>query len=574
MKKMIAMLVLIVILCSLASCVGTRSPEQTESSADSEPVVEILPNTVVSGDAVVFDFNSFAVGSDRSFYRCAYSDGLFRYAADGSKESVASGNVTEVSANDDAVYFVKEDYDTNGVELHRIAADGSGDKALFSGTGSIISFVLLNENKLYYDDLGLCEYDIETKTSRVLDEGYYYDFYYLDDGRICYVSVDEELKSYDLRTGECATISGDLDIMGNFFMDNSILYYVGSTTDTNNVDVRWVSKNNKLETLGTITTEDELQIIDIRNSTVFYQNYNSDTYLFTTYTMSLADDGVKAYDSPDYKLYRVNAETDSCFSANGHYLVYDDDSQTFKTIANLHGSDGEIRYLRGNDCCYETYMGEDVRWIKAEFSNELPKKEDFDSGVSSSPDNDYVRLKETIYSAAGDIYKIPELTIQSDDARVINDAMAENYIDYYRCELNGDFLTLYTVTFGENSTRTINLYTLDVTSGKQLDNDDIVALITDDSDAFYEALKQEIKEQQVAVYLDSATDYEIETEDRKRYQIDYEITDDMLTAALDTFYQPVLGYLGDGKVLCATGFRHLAGAEGSKHMISFDYNES
>lgn len=215
-----------------------------------------------------------------------------------------------------------------------------------------------------------------------------------------------------------------------------------------------------------------------------------------------------------------------------------------------------------------------------ELSDQLPDKNDFYTTALSSPDNEYLRLKKIVFGNYG-IVRIPEITLDSEDAAKINSELSEleksSYGVYYKSELPEHYLTFYTGSASENCVRSYQLYTLDVDTGKQLDNDEIVALITDDRDGFYAKLEEHAKDLQREIYEHSLSDLEQENEDisfNTAESAGQSITDEMVEEAFEDNWldSVVLGYLGNGKVLCVAPFKHLAGAGGSTHIFEFDYN--
>lgn len=585
--KRLSILFLVIIICLLSACSGTKPTDPTDEHASSSRETDAAqteaateaPKKVNSSNAALFtsDRACYLESDDSLIVRSVFDSTVYQYQGSGKGKKLLDDSVIDMAALGDKLYYTL--YQANvGEELYRMSSDGSDKELLITPENDMINYIMVREDKIYYTDDGLVIYDIKTKTSeKVALDGSHF-FYHNDE--LYYFSDDNSLNYYDFDTKNSITVDNTLEDDTVLLPDRDAYYILTDLQfETKESDIYRITDDNKIEKLQTVKTDGVLSIPAILGDTVIYQSYSEKDHSFTTYTMSLKTGDTKTIDDINYKLNRGEAGTSPYFTAGNRFLVFDEEKGSFQQISNIKNESGsdKILYYDGKSCFYtEDATEHSVKQLTVEFSDKTPKADELFSVAPSSPDNEYVRLKRTLSNKEGFLFQIPEITIDSADAKKINKELdaekLSSFGEYYRCEINDNYLTLYTVSSDLNSIRFYQLYTIDINTGTQLTNDDVIALITGDKDAFMSSLDTAMEEEQNYVYGRAITGLEEENENRKSNGTETEIPSDRAEEIKKMRQNnPELGYLGNGKVICTSSFAHAAGAGGSTHAFIFDY---
>lgn len=164
--------------------------------------------------------------------------------------------------------------------------------------------------------------------------------------------------------------------------------------------------------------------------------------------------------------------------------------------------------------------------------------------------------------------RLPQLTIDSDDARAINDEIiSDNLTKYetseendgfrfdYRCYLNNNVLSLVL----ENSTTNtpnnfFSVYNMDIDTKKRLSNNDIIGFSSINADQ----AKEEVKKAILAKFDEAGASEEITKE-----PLEKSLSDDNIEKAMYYFNN-------DGNLVAAYRYYWFAGAESYGDLLVFD----
>ena len=477
---------------------------------------------------------------------------------------------------------MKEDEDY--CELRRVKTDGTDDTLLCQvyDDGYTVDFIAASGDTVYYSHMfdGITSYNISDGSLSWPVDGRVDDPHMIG-GKIFYVAMEDDeyidgtLMCFDPDTGSAEaaydkeisttcidTVGGDMYLIPEPY------------TETRTGDIFRIDPDTaKAEKVCTLETDDRLCFLGVRGGVAFYQNYSEEKGRFQTFSTTLSDGKTTQYDEIDYSLSMDTRIPDSaCFSGANSVLDYDFDTAAFRKMVPSADVKGTPSYYYDGHCYYYNYDETEKDDVSVEItayslSSELPDDSMKYSGEPSSPDNEHLRLKRVYYNINGGIYHIPELTLDSDDAKKVNeelDSIAPIMFGcYYKSFLNGDYLTVYTLEMGESGYRNYRLYTFDVKTGKRLSDDEIIALAADDRADFDAQLTEMLKKEQRALFENINIDPPFSEEKFK--ELDEYVESDRMTESAQ------YGYLGGSKIIVVVSLLQPAGAGSGSHYYEFEY---
>ena len=612
MKKIIC-LILIAIICILSACGNNQNstkatPDEKDKDSD---VTEITDNKRKDIKSIIFNFSERSEGNTcfvNGSVVVGNDTGLYITDNNGELKRISENPIFRLCSVSNNIYYTvykvteNEEYH----ELHQIKPDGSDDKVLCKVEDeSLVDFIMQTGDIIYLmssiDTISMYNMKDNSLTTAFSDDiGNIYalgnKMYYTSSDL---VSSPISLYCYDTIENKATKITNKEYDNCKLFLNGENLYAIFDFDDYDNsgkCDIYKINtQTDSLEKVCTVSAENSLSLTGIINNTVFYQTYSENEGRFKTFTMKMNNSEVKTYEGVNYLLssmYNIGKNA-CCFNTNSrkYRLVYDFDKEVFKSI-NTDDPGNETLYYDASlttlffDENQNNYFIANLDENKTPsigsitLEDSLPRVEDMYIGSESSPDNEYLKLKKIFISRSGSCYWIPELTLNSDDAvRVNNELNSSEFYgfgQYYKSELHDGYLTFYTLIMGDSSSRGYKLYTFDVTTGRQLNNDEIIALVTNNKDDFYDALKNKLYEIQDDLFKGRGTDIENRNENKEPTDSTYEndsITNEMYEYVLsdDNLNSLQFGYAGSGKLLCVSGFRNIAGGYATEHLFEYEY---
>lgn len=577
MKKLIAVLLLAALTVSLAACASSGNVSKTDSAAEGSSPVSTAADDDDDDPTVIFDFSTCGANGN-IIYFCG-TDGLYAFDGDSAPKRLASADTSFYYRFIDDIYYVTES-GGESCELHTVQVDGTKDKKLytFDKPYYMVTPVLRRGNELIFNDGDLQRVNLKTGKAEVLAKEQPTPVYAAD-RRVFYITDETSaaLKCFDIDQKTETTVlkaNGTLTV----FDDNGKLYAVQGNDKA--ATLYAIEDNNKAQKLGGVSADDALQIVDFKGGTLFYQSYNGTDGAFKTFILRPGEEPEEV-EEINYKLKGLHNAEQPVFAAGSTYLVYDKDSNSFSALQKPDEK-AELQFC-GKRCLYTVFNAEEGKSEYVTTAKNLtpgvPKLEEMNSVAPSSPDSEYLRLKKLYLNKDGYIFRIPEVTIDTSAAGVINRELYQTtslYGSYYKSfEPSDGCFSFYTAGAGDNSLRNYSLYTLNTSTGEKLEQGDMLALVTYNTTNFYMELQEELFRQAKDVYLHASTQFERDAENRPEYKADVaEIPDEVYgQAVLSAQSNLQLAYLGDNTVLCAARFRHRAGAESGTHIFTFTYRE-
>ena len=571
MKEVLAAILSAVLILCFCSC------ESNNSSSDNEISTATADTPKEKSDLTVFHMNTICqVGND---VYCTHDKGLYRSSNGGSWQQFVKGNVYNVFADSDTLYYIIEKQKNNNKysELHSIKSDGSNDKLIISldiEASDLTDILIKKDNLIYYskspDGLFVC--NTETNTSELLAEGFFN--YAFASGEKIFCLYEDGYgyngfipTCYDTSTKAQTTLcnskvnesdSGDLP----WYYDGKSLFFAIYSENKKSCDIYQTDfEQGTAKKVTTISTAHKMHLLNIIDNIAIYQDYDANQGAFSTYTQPL-NGTAKQHKEINYSLKPQKDIYTHTFCTNSppYYIIYNISDDTFRMADNIKNEYGTIYYNNKNS--FFSSNDANLPLIQPlSLSKTLPRLEDLYSEQNSSPDSKNVRLKRIYSDEYGNIFKIPEILLDSNDAQSTNTELDTKDYDkngqYYKTFQCDPYLSLYNVGIGESGGSSFSLYTFDTRSGTRLNKDEIIALVADDPDAFREQLKEELIAQQTEIYEQAS--YQMPKED-----ITYVTSDDNID-------DMQFAYAGGNKLICVSTFTTFVGAEHSKCLFEFTY---
>ena len=592
------MLAAVMAAASFTACANSKAPDPSQAATPDEATPGAATADEATADEACLDFRfDVSARSGNVIYGCdaVFDAPVVQYEINGKNEPLPF-QASEVFLNGDTLYYIHKTAD-DACELYTYSV-GSGSTAFCMKAAQWTNFLMKEGSVIYYEEEGVLKsYDMSTDRTITLLHDDVVDSYAVGD-KIYYLTADGDeqypitgiLKYYDIHTGRSDVLL-DERVRQQFISpagDDLVFWTTDKETLPQSAQVCKVTpEDNTVQTVGELQTDGALFFISCTDDAFIFQTFDFETGDYATGAMSLADGSVQTDTNANLQLVFLGSHAVSNNAAsvlkseiNRDDYYFDTKSGTLKKVLNSSDKrSGEFNYCDGEVCLFDAYKEDQSSAETLRLSDALPSKEEaFKKSTASSPDGEYVRTKKYVPNTCGYISPVPELLIDSEDARQINASMEKNAIHseyemYYRYYIADNYLTIFT-SVSYTGGVSYNIYTLDLTTGERLSNEDVIALCTDDADAFFDALMEEFRYQQDFTYKYTLSEMEADVleralPDKSNMSLSKEEIEKY--AAEKTIKDFQLGYCGDGKLIARTLFKNAAGASHKSHIFEFEY---
>ena len=602
LKVIIYFLALALVVVTYTSCSeGKKTESSDETTVDEAQIVAEKSST--DGKDDYYEFNMQLSARDGKFiYTCddIYEDDIDSYEINGKSTQLPFAGCS-VCVDGDIIYYVQTTTDENEEETWGLYSysKSSKDTTFYLEVQKWTEFLLRRNNIIYYQEgEQINSYDINShKKATLLKDDIVSSYaagskiYYLSnvqtDGDLIENGI---LKYYDINSKKSGALLTENIKRSNITKSGSDVFFWTTDKESHpqSAKIYKVNKDkNTVDSIKELKTEGELFFVACYSNIFVYQEFNYQTGNYSTSALLLTDGKIQTDENANLQLiamtgHYVGNSVNSVLKdeSNQKDYFFDTNSGKLKKVNNSDDDRYATYYYCDGEVCMYKALGDNERNVAEtlKLSDKLPSKEDaFKHDIDSSPDGEFVRVKMYVPNTSGYVSPVPELKIDSDDAREINSELETNarnseYNMYYRYLVLDDYLTIFTCA-GYTSGGSYNIYTLDITTGKRLTNEEIIALYTTDADAFWDGLRDEFKYQQDFTYKYGQSQMEadlsgIELTEGKQHLSKEEIDRYAAKKTLDDFQ---LGYYGEGELICRSVFKNHAGAESRSHIFTFHF---
>lgn len=485
-------------------------------------------------------------------------------------------------------------------QLHSYSKSTEEENFYFK-VGSWSTFLLKRDGLIYYQEgKQIYSYDINTCQKTVLLKDNIVSCYAAEN-KIYYLSnsqTDDKfdnngvLKYYDLNSKDSGILYNENINKCNFNKTGSDIFFWTTNKEdyTQCAKVYKVNKkDNSVDHIKTIQTEGELYFNACYDNILVYQEFDNKNCVFSTNALLLTDGTIKTDKNANIQLISSNnpnshavGNPDPCVlrdEAGDNNFYFDIKSGKLKNVDNV--SDSKITfiyYCDGENCIIQKNGSDKFVAETLKLSDIIYSKEDAlkKPTIESSPDNEYVQKDHYVLNSSGYVSAVPELTFDSDDADRINSEIETSarecmYGLYYRSLVADNYLTLFTSVSYPGAVN-YKIYTIDLTTGKQLSNNDIISLYTNDTEYFFDKLLDEYKYQLDFTYKYGKSQMESELSNRELTNIIKQLSEEEIEryAAEKTINDFQLGYYGENELICCASFKNAVGSDINSHIFKFE----
>lgn len=599
-KVVICVLVLALSALSCTACSKGETSETMNTATVDEAQTSAQESTTDEKDDY-YEFDLQLSARDGGYvYTCddIFEDNIDKYEINGNHSQLSLvGSL--ICIDGETIYYVKTSTKENEEETWELYSysKNTEESTFYLEVPKWTNFLMKCNGVIYYQDgTQITAYDIQSHKKTVLLKDNIVSSY-VADSRIYYLSNVETnedyidngtLKYYDLDSKKTGVLIKENIKTGNICKSGSNVFFW--TTENENhpqsAQVYKVNiKKNTVDSVKKLQTDGELFFVACYNSILVYQEFDYQTGTYTTSALSLTDGKIQTDKNANFQLIASDSHSvgndAKCVlkdESNHKDFYFDTKSGKLKKVTNSDGDrHADYYYCDGEVCMYEA-LGDHERSVAEtlKLSDDISPKEDVNKNVTeSSPDGEYVHKKMYVPNTCGYVSPVPELTIDSDDARKINSelessARTSEYNMYYRYLVSENYLTIF-IYSGHTGGGYYKIYTLDTTTGKRLTNTEILALYSVDVDTFFEELREEYKYQQDFTYKYGHSQMEAdlsgeELTDGQQQLSKEEIESYAAKISIDSIQ---LGYYGESELICAASFKNYAGAESKSHIFKY-----
>ena len=602
LKVIIYFLALALVAVSYTSCSGDKKSESS-SAATADEAQTVAEKSSTDGKDDYYEFNMQLSARDGKFiYTCddIYEDDIDSYEINGNSSQLPFAGC-RICVDDDIIYYVQTTTDENEEETWELYSysKSSKDTTFYLEVQKWTVFLLRRNNIIYYQEgEQINSYDIIShKKDTLLKDNIVSS--YAAESRIYYLSnaqTDKDyndngiLKYYDINSKKSGVLLNENININNIKKSGSNVFFWTTDKESHPRSAHIFimnAKKNTIDPVKEINTKGELSFVACYSNILVYQEFDYQTGKYSTSALLLTDGKIQTDKNANLQFIGMNSHyvgnDDICVlkdESDHKDYFFDTNSGKVKKVTNSDDDRYATYYYCDGEVCMYKALGDNERSVAEtlKLSDKLPSKEDAKTnGIESSPDGEYVHVKMYVPNTSGYISPVPELTIDSDDARKINSELENNarnseYGMYYRYLVFDDYLTMFTYA-SYTGGGSYNIYTLDITTGKRLTNDEIIALYTTDADAFLEALREEYKYQQDFTYKYGQSQMEADLLRKELIDGNQELNEDAIEryAANINIDNIQLGYYGEGELICSAVFKNCAGAEYKSHIFNFHF---
>ena len=605
---------------STTKIVGNMEESKADESSkeeQSKPEYSLSAISETDDDVSTIAEETSSKGKNENYYefnlQLSARDGNFIYTCDDNSEDnidryEINGNSSQlpfdgcrVCVDGELIYYVQTLTDENGEKTWGLYSYSKNSEKItfYLEVQRWTEFLLKYNDVIYYQEgEQINSYDINSHKKDVILKDSIISSY-ATESKIYYLSNTQTdggylnngiLKYFDLDNKESGVLLNEKIEKYNIRKSGSnvIFWTTDKEKHPQSAQIFKVNmKNNTIDPVKELKTEGELFFIACYSDIFVYQEFNYQTGNYSTSALTLTDGRIQTDNNANLQLIAMNShsvgnEDESVLrdeSIQKNYF-FDINCGKLKQVTNSE-DDRAITYYYcdGEVCMYKAYGNNKQSAAEMlKLSEKLPSKEEvFKNGIKSSPDGEYVHVKMFVPNTCGYVSPVPELTIDSDDVRKINSqlestARDSEYNMYYRYLVSDDYLTLFTYA-GYTGGGYYKIYTLDISTGKQLTNDEIIALYSDDDDAFWEALREEYKYQQDFTYNYGYSQMEADLSGIELIKGPNQLSKEEIEryAAQKSLENFQLGYYGKDKLICSASFKNRAGADYSVHIFDFQF---
>ena len=606
LQKTTAFLLTAAIAATACTACTNHIEQRPSAAATADEAPTTAEGSITAENVAYYVFDMQLSARDGKYvYHCddIFENTIEKYEINGSSSSVPF-LACRVCVDGDTIYYVQSSENESGEKLWGLYSysKSSEETTYYFDARERTNYLLRRNGLIYYQEGSrLNAYDISThKKDEVLND-HMVSSYAVGD-KIYYLSneqVDTDypgngiLKYYDLDSKASGVLQNESIKARNVVKTASGVFFW--TTDKEKRPqsaqiFRVDQEHNTVDFVKTLQTDGELYLISCYDNTFVYQEFDNTTGDFSTSALSLTDGTVQTDKNANLQLIAMNSHSVGNIAAcvlkdDASHKDYYFDTQSGKLKKVVNAADDRYAryfYCDGEICMYEALYDDSERCAAEtlRLSDKLPSKQEaLNSGISSSSDGEYVHTKKYVPNTCGYISTVPELMIDSEDVRAVNAEMEKNayyseYQQYYRYLVADHYLTIFTCS-SYTGGRDYKIYTFDLLTGKRLSPDNIIALYTDDTDAFWAALQREFKNQQEITYRCGRSQMEADLEDREMNDFGRQLSEEEIEkfAAIKKPGDFQLGYYGDGELICSTSFKNIAGAEIKTHIFMFKWEE-
>lgn len=599
MKKTLTILLLVAIISLFTGCNNNQKESTNKETANESETIAV--------DDQGSEINSFIkVGKEYQLTPAIYfggsvyvgdSTGLWTINGD-EKESLSETSAEDITTNGTVILYrcgtgrgEDDNPDTrkNDYEIHQINCDGTEDK-LLTKCSQDARPLMVYDGTLYFLDHVSTEtvdyslYSVDTGTGNLKAIVDYVDDDIAIGGRRIYFFSNDfdndfgDFYYYDTETSEKTFVTSDFDAY-KLYCDGESVYTIGRFEDEydySQCDLCAI-KDDSYDVMAHITVDKNVEIQLIHNGLVYYRNNRSLYNQYDNYVLSLSDNKTKTLDDFLYDCKIIPMGKGVLYSTVNNYFYYDGNS--LKLVNDLDPQSQTLLCTDGEHLYY-AQSGE-IKTAAISMSEDLPEAEDPTDPPEKTPsqESEYVYTeKEYKLPYTGSFLitgqegssltylaprRLPQLKIESDDAKSINKDIHDKYdstfewyedesIDYavgrtdYVVYQNGDILSLVIETRSTDSpTSWFDVYNINVKTGKQLDNQELVKLSDVSMNEAYGLVYQEIEE----------------AFNNVQGNVDETILDDVKTKSLSTnnIQSSKFYFNGDGKLSATYMYNWFAG---------------
>ena len=588
---------------AVLSCTACSKGE-TSNSADIATVDEVqtgAKESTADGKDDYYEFDLQLSARDGDYvYICddIFEDNIDKYEINGNRSQFPFKG-SRICVDGETIYYVKTSTKENEEETWELYSYSKNNKesTFYLEVPKWTNFLMRCNGVIYYqDDTQINAYDIQSHKKIVLIKDNIVSSY-VADSRIYYLSSAETnenyidngtLKYYDLGSKKTGVMMKENIKSGNICKSGSNVFF-WTTENENHPRSAQVYKvnteKNTVDSVKTLKTDGELFFVACYNSILVYQEFDYQTGAYSTSAMSLTDVKIQTDENANFQLIASNSHSvgndAKCVlkdESNHKDFYFDTKSGKVKKVTNSDGDRyADYYYCDGEVCMYEA-LGDYERNVAEtlKLSDDISFKEDVNKTVpESSPDGEYVHKKMYVPNTCGYVSPVPELIINSDDARKINSEMescarTSEYNMYYHYLVSDNYMTIFLYS-GHTGGGYYKIYTLDIITGKRLTNSDIIALYSVEADAFFGELREEYKYQQDFTYKYGQSQMEADLSGRELIEGKQQLSNEEIEsyAAKITIDNIQLGYYGESELICSASFKNYAGAESKSHIFKY-----
>ena len=531
MKKALTWVLLVICILAFAGC--NNNSDNKESTETDSPTIE----TIAVDKQATSDHSFIKVDKTSQLTPAVFiggyvyagdSTGLWRTSGD-EKEYLSENKAEDITTNGSVILYRvgsgrgEEDNPNtrkNDYEIHQINCDGTENKELTKCSQDARPLMIYDNTLYYLDhlskdtvDYSLYSVNISTGQQETLVE-YVADDIAISGRKIYFFSEDFDsdfgnFYYYDTETTGKIFVSSDFDTY-KLYSDSDSVYTLGRFDDEydySQCDLCSVN-GDSYDVKAHFNAANSVEIQQIHNGIVYYRNNKGLYNQYDNYVMSLSNNESKQFENFPYDCSVIPMGTGVLYSTANLYFYYDGDS--LKNVKDLDPKSQTILCTDGKRFYYTE--NSEIKSTTISLSDDLPEVEEPTDPPEKTPSqvSEYVYTeKEYKLPYYGSFYitgqegstmtylaprRLPQLKIDSDDARSINAAIHEKYdstfewyadesIDFavdrtdYVVYQNGNVLSLVIETSSINTPNSwIDVYNIDVNTGKKVSKDELVGM--------------------------------------------------------------------------------------------------